>query len=208
VAASGARVILTKIAGIKSLGLIGALLFLGTGWRTDAGGPSGIEVTLAAVHQVFRSPDEVRLRLVLDNSFPDCVGLFLDPVFSPIESDRRPLSLVRLKVTDEAGRDVLPTSKVEGQLRRMRLHELVLLECGTSYGRELPLAHIPWSYHLAPGRYHVRAEVKISVGTYIRARGLVSQLQQLWGFSKEMINGMLRDAVAQSNEVPFEISGP
>lgn len=185
-----------------------AVLLLLAGQNPAATNSSVIQATLAAVRPVFSSPNDVRVRLLLENSSPDCVGLFVDPPFSSIESRRRPLTLVRLTVTDQAGRELQPTSRIDAQHAWIGLHELVLLECGTSYGRELLLARIPWSYSLTAGRYRVRAQVKIMVGSFIRARGLVSQLRQLWRFTEEMTEGMLRDATAESNEVFFEITGP
>ena len=175
---------------------------VGTGatpWRDET------RAVLAPTQPVFQSPDDVTLRLTLENSQEDCLGFFLDPLFSSIPTERRPVTLVRLTVTDEEKRDIVPTAQVDASVRRLGLHELVLLECGASYGRELPLARIPWSYSLKPGRYSARAHVEVSVGRFLEPRGLLPSLQRLWGFTEEMSVGMTRDVSADSNEIEFEI---
>jgi len=160
---------------------------------------------LAPTRQVFQSPDDVTLRLILENSQVDCLAFFLDPLFSSIPTERRPVTLVRLTMSDDKGKELAPTAHVDASIRRLGLHELILLECGASYGRELPLARMPWSYSFKPGRYHARAHVEVSVGRFLEPRGLLASLQRLWGFTEEMNVGMTRDVSADSNEIEFEV---
>jgi hypothetical protein len=160
---------------------------------------------LAPTQQVFHSPGDVTVRLILENSQAGCVGFFLDPNFSSIPTERRPLTLVRFTVTDEKGLEILPTDEIDGSKRYLGLHQLVLLECGTSYGRELPLARIPWSYSFRRGRYHARAHVEVKTGLFLQRRGMLSSLQRLWGFTEERTAAMTRDVSAESNEIEFEV---
>jgi hypothetical protein len=172
---------------------------------SEAKGVGPLHATLNAVSPTFRSRYDMRLRLTLDNSSPDCVALFVDSAFVPRPSTGRPALVVSLAVTDADGKRVTPVSALDEDRGAFGLQELILLECGTSYSRELPIARDPWSYSLRPGRYRARAEVRSPVGSFLRSHGLLPQLRKLWGFSQRMLDGIVRDASAESNEATFDV---
>jgi hypothetical protein len=165
-----------------------------------------LEVKLQPAQPRFSSSAEVKLWATLVNSGPGCTPLFVDPVFSTSPSPVRPQSLLNLTIHDKSGRRIAPRSLTEADATTLRLHELLLLPCGTSYGYEIVLTQIPWSYELAPGSYMARVRARIPIASFLKNRdGMKGRLESLWeGIS---IRSWIRDAEGRSPEVEFTISG-
>jgi len=169
-------------------------------------GADCLEVRLQPAQAVFTSAIEVKLWLTLVNAGSGCVPLFVDPGFSVSPSPVRPLSEVTLFVFDHQGKRVVPRSKVEADPTTMRPHEIILLGCGRSYGIEVVLVQIPWSYDLSPGRYTARTRVVVPVASFLKKRDAVAaRLESLW--ENINIGSFIRDAEGESADVRFTVSG-
>jgi hypothetical protein len=183
-----------------------AVLAMATG--SDA---SGLEVAIQAADATFSSTEAVRFWVMLRNPLQEnCTPLIVDPVLAshppPVSGPfaRRPLSIVRLEVKDARGVAVLPRHKVDPTPSALRVHELLILRCGQSYGWDAWAARIPWGYELSPGRYTARARVAIPMASFFKNRdGLESQLESLWG---DWVRPLIRDLEAESGEVTFAVA--
>jgi hypothetical protein len=171
------------------------------------GAGADLQVSVEPSQTTFASPQGVRLWVTIRNSGTGCQPLFIDPMFSRMVSPRRPYSIVTMTIRDSQGRTIQPHDHVDFQAGQLRPHELVLLNCGSSYGREVALAQIPWSYDLSSGQYTVRAHVRVPVASFYKNRdGQQQRLEALWEASGDKVRPCIRDAEGDSGETHFSIS--
>jgi hypothetical protein len=91
-------------------------------------------------------------------------------------------------------------------VRGLRPEDLLVLNCGSLYGRYISLSKGDWQYALDPGRYSARAHVVSRVGSFVRSRpDLLETLQRLARLSRETVGYMLQDWSADSEDVRFEV---
>jgi hypothetical protein len=173
--------------------------------REVAEAPHVPRVVVEPTRAVFRSAGDVSVWVTIENGEPDCRPLFVDPVFSAFGSPRRPHTKLTLEVSREDGRRVEMEGRMEPQFARLALHELLLLECDTSFGRRVSLAKEPWRFGLGPGKYRIRAMIEIFVGSFVRNHALGKDLQRLWRLHPDALGTILRDVVAESAESTLEI---
>ena len=172
---------------------------LGVGARAQAG---DLSILLDPGNAVFSSAEDARIWVTLRNAEPDCRPLLVDTVFARFESPRRPQTLVTLMIKDATGRIVKSTHEFDATARALQPHELVPLLCGTSYGHEVRLSGIPWSYALRAGQYTMRARVSVTVASFLKNRDALSQsIESLWRAT--IPSPFIRDAEGESNEVTF-----
>jgi hypothetical protein len=185
----------------------GCLVLLLEGAGPVNGAGEALEVTVEPAKPVFASAQDVRLWVTIRNSGTGCQPLFIDPMFSAFVSPRRPYSIVTMTIRDSHGRTVQPHDAVDFQAGQLQPHELLLLNCGSGYGREIALKQIPWSFDLSPGQYTVRAHVRVPVGSFYKNRdGQQGRLEALWEAGGDKVRPCIRDADGDSGETRFTIS--
>jgi hypothetical protein len=121
----------------------------------------------------------------------------VDPVVAP-----RPETAVLLSILDAQGRIVKPRQVGGDRPRALRVHELVLLECGREYGWELWPSRTPWAYDLPAGRYTAQVVVKIPVGSFFKVHEGAARLEGLWA---EPVDRFIRDVTTSPVEAVFDI---
>jgi hypothetical protein len=161
--------------------------------------------------EVFPSPSAVHFWLELRNPLEEgCSPIVLDPIVASHPPDvtgpdaRRPVTVITLAIKDARGMVVDPRHKIDATPTALRVHELMVLGCGQSYGWDGWLARVPWGYELLPGRYAARARVVIPLAAFFRTRETVRrELETLWG---AWLRPFVRDVQVESQEVTFEVA--
>jgi hypothetical protein len=173
------------------------------------GAPASISVKLEPTAQVFRSANEVAVRVTVENTGANCFPVYVDSTFHPVPWSQRPFLLLTFEMRNEHGTVVSTSNMPPSTQRGFRLDDLLLLECGAVYGRYVPL--VPpsnWSYELGPGRYTIRARLESPMRTFMRKRtDLLHRLETQSPLSKGVIDETLRDWIATSETTEFEVAG-
>jgi hypothetical protein len=163
------------------------------------------EVAVQPAETEFASGRDVRLWISLRNVGEGCLPIFIDPRFMSETSERRPHTVVSLAVRDHRGARVIPRRAFDPQTTYLRIHELMLLRCSSSFGQELDLARLPWSYNLGPGTYSVRVSVKVPVRSFLERAARKQELEQLWAPTSDPIEAFIRDSEGESGWVEFRV---
>jgi hypothetical protein len=193
---------------LMRIGMFNAYALLAT---ATIGYTAGPDFVMLKSQGVFQSPSAVRFWLELRNPLEKgCSPIVLDPTVASHPPDvtgpdaRRPVTVITLAIRDARGVVVDPRHKIDATPTMLRVHELVLLGCGQSYGWEGWLSRIPWGYELLPGRYAARARVVIPVASFLSTREtLKRELETLWG---AWLRPFVRDVQVESQEVTFEVA--
>lgn len=175
-------------------------------------GASPLEAVLQAREPVGSPSGEVRFWLTLRSPWEEgCTPILIDPETTaeaspPSVWPPRPHTIVTLTIKGQDGKEARPRPGYGSKATSLREHELVLLRCGESYGWEVWLSRIPWAYDLGPGRYTLRARVRIPVAAFLKNRdGLQHRIESLW--DGHASRPFIRDAEVESNEIEFSVPG-
>jgi hypothetical protein len=149
---------------------------------------------------------EVSVEVTLENYQTGCWPVLIDHTFSAYASQSRPTTLLTFEVTSEKG-DRIPLAHESGATRRGFVPaDLLILNCGASYGFLIGLGSHDWEHKLDVGKYRLRARVSNRVLSFFdnkpeqRTRYLSAT-----GLLASDALSMLRDFSAVSDEVEFEV---
>jgi hypothetical protein len=165
-----------------------------------------IEVRLQPVSPVFDSPSDVTLKVIVENRGPSCVPVYMDPTFQPFPVAHRPVTVVKLKIVDHQGTPARLVSQKGDDIRGVRADDLLTLDCGVLYGRNVSLSQPPWQHDLGKGTYRAMATVESSMKSFVRRHpALLEGLIALSGRRRQTVEYMLQDWSRDSDEVAFEV---
>jgi hypothetical protein len=190
------------------MSVLPTLLVLGLldGSTSDSTPKPAIRLRLESTRPVFPSPDDVELRITVENVGATCYPVYTDTSFLPSPVSQRPSTVLTLELRNDKGQRLEPQPSMGGDVRGVRPEDLLILNCGSLYGRYIPLSKGDWQYTLGPGRYSARARAVSRVGTFVRSKPqLFETLQRLVRLSRETVGYMLQDWSADSEDVRFEV---
>jgi hypothetical protein len=181
------------------------LLYLGAGPPANTPRPT-VHAILEATAAVFASPGDIDLRVTVENSGASCFPIYIDPSIQPGSTADRPGTVLRLDISDENGTRVGPSNRIDADVRGLRTSDLLVLNCGSYYGRHVWPAKADWGYKLGPGRYRARVQLQSRVGTFVRGRpALLKELVESIRLGPKTVGHMLQDWSSESDEVRFEV---
>jgi len=152
----------------------------------------------------FERPQEIRLRVTLVNSGPDCRPVLVDPFFFPSRDPGRPLLVVQLRVRSQAGKYLKGQPRPIPTLAGLAASKLLYLKCGETWGEEF--SPDPWGYVFARGTYSAQVSVTSRIASFVAKRPtLRAMLPSALGLGDPAIDEALRNWTAESNEATFEV---
>jgi hypothetical protein len=136
-----------------------------------------------------------------------CAPQYIDSYFVSSRAVGRPGTVIQFSVIEAfSGEPLMPGKPPLLHLKGLSTDELVLLDCGRFFGDEIFLSDPEWKYVFRPGKYRVRASIRIDLQSYFADFPTVAKgLMAATGLSEAGLRNRTTPVTLQSNEIEFEV---
>jgi len=130
----------------------------------------------------------------------------IDHTLTAFPSGARAETILRLEITDDAGRRVAQSQPYGPDRRGFIPADLLILSCGSSIGWIIPLETSEWQHDLRKGRYRIRGRIENRSGSYFAQRPReLERFIKASGLVRQEAVSLLEDFTAVSDAVEFEV---
>lgn len=171
-----------------------------------ANSSANLKLTLEAVSANGRVGD-LKLRVLLEHDGTPCLPAYIDPFFSPFMLEGRGTARLVFEVVGPTGERITPETQLQPDTVRLTPDRLLLLDCGSIYGRDIHLDRSFWRYKLKPGEYKITARLELDALRGIDLTASVkSQLASRVGVKARKVWLLFPKGLFVSNAVTLNVS--